>query len=1511
MELRTQSHGSLSTRSGSGRRRTATRLLTVAQCLLLASATWAVGPSGRDQHDQRDYDARILHNAALKAAPSIDQELAVEALRAEVPGLAATFDEVLGVTRTLYNPTGYLTGPAFDKAAPADQALGFVKAHLPALGLSAADLAEIEVTDSVYSKVSGAHRIYLRQLYGGIPIFNAQLQININRAGRIISVNNAFVPNLGVALKSGGPRIGAAEAVAAAARHLNVELAVLPKAASSEGGVRQLTRIEVKSLSTRPITARLMWLPIRGGDVRLTWNFEVRTLDGQHWYDMNVDAESARVWTRFDLVDAHSYRVYPEPVESPLHTTPLPPADARVLVVNPEDATASPNDWFSGDGIMDGNNVHACADVDANNVCDSPQPTCSGGVCDFPIDLTAAPGASQGAAISNLFYWNNIIHDITYHYGFDEISGNFQEDNFGRGGAGSDSVNADAQDTSFPSPCNANFGTPADGANPRMQMFLCDNTVPDRDGDYDNGVIVHEYAHGISNRLVGGPANVLCLENTQQAGEGWSDLYALMYTAETGDAGTDVRGIGAYLFGTSLTTGIRDLPYSTDDAVNPWTYESINGAGVPHGVGSRWAQLAWRVHWALTDKWGFEEDLINFDINDPNEAGNKRAVFYVTEGLKNTACSPTFVDARDGIIQAAADNFGGDDVCDIWQAFADYGLGEDAVSGGSNSLNPTNGFAIPAACQCSPQPIADAGPDQTICLGDSTNVGTPAQPDNTYRWSPGGQTTAQITVSPSVDTTYTVTATTAACGSANDSATVFVDDGTTPAGLADDFEGDNSDWTTSGLWHAVTNSGCAAPENGFNSPVTAFYFGQDASCDYATGGTASGSLTSPIITGITATSTLSFDYFRVVESFAGDFDQTDVDIVTASGATNVFALNSGNASTAAWVNSGSISLAAFAGQQIQVRFTFNSGDNVANNFVGWFVDDVTVTGESQCSPTGCTSDAECDNDLFCDGTETCNLGTGLCEPGTAPDCGDGVSCTDDACNESTDACDNTPNDANCDNGLFCDGSETCDAVNDCQAGTPVACGDGVSCTVDACNEGTDSCDNLPTDSLCDDGAFCNGAEACDAVNDCQAGAPPVTDDGVGCTDDSCDEVNDVIVNTPNDANCDNGLFCDGSETCDAVNDCQAGSDPCVGQSCDEANDVCVACVVDADCSDGAFCNGAEVCNAGVCEAGVPPVVDDGVGCTVDSCDETNDVIVNAPNDGLCDDGAFCNGAETCDAVNDCQAGSDPCAPGETCNEATDICEVPGGNPTLWMSFRSNTAVPGVGTVADEDIVALDEVTGLWSLVFDGSDVGLGSLEISGLAVLGSGDLLLSFTQPGTVGGIAVDDSDIVQFTPTTLGANTAGSFSLFFDGSDVALTSNGEDVDSITFDGNGDLVISTTGGFSGTGASGADEDLFVFTGTFGTNTSGSFTLLFDGSDVGLGGNGAEDVDAAGLTAAGNLLFSTNGSFSVPGLTGADEDVVEFSGTFGNATSGTSTMRQDLSTRGIAAGEDIGSLELIE
>ena len=177
----------------------------------------------------------------------------------------------------------------------------------------------------------------------------------------------------------------------------------------------------------------------------------------------------------------------------------------------------------------------------------------------------------------------------------------------------------------------------------------------------------------------------------------------MVYTAKAGDRGTDPRGIGTYAFGQPVSgDGIRAQPYSTDPAVNTWTYASINGMRIPHGVGAVWAQAAWEVYWALVDNWGFDPNLYNALGN----AGNQRMMLYVNEGLKNTACNPTFTQVRDGIIDAAKVLHGGEDVCRLWTAFAAFGLGTDAVSGGPASTSPTNGFSVPAACQVSTGPVA-------------------------------------------------------------------------------------------------------------------------------------------------------------------------------------------------------------------------------------------------------------------------------------------------------------------------------------------------------------------------------------------------------------------------------------------------------------------------------------------------------------------------------------------------------------------------------------------------------------------------------------------------------------------------------------------------------------------------------------------------------------------------------------------------------------------------------------
>ncbi|MGB0715001.1 MAG: S8 family serine peptidase, partial [Phycisphaerae bacterium] len=366
--------------------------------------------------------------------------------------------------------------------------------------------------------------------------------------------------------------------------------------------------------------------------------------------------------------------------------------------------------------------------------------------------------------------------------------------------------------------------------------------------------------------------------------------------------------------------------------------------------------------------------------------------------------------------------------------------------------------------------------------------------------------------------------------------------------------------------------------------------------------------------------------------------------------TNLWSLsgNQGNS----WIQA-SIDLSSYAGSVVTVRYVGIRGSSWAGDIS---IDDIAV----DVSAPQCSVNADCDDGVYCNGAETCNAGT--CQSGSAVNCNDGISCTTDSCNESTDSCDNVPNQAACDDGAYCNGVETCSATLGCQSGTPVNCDDGVACTNDSCNESTDSCNNSPDNGNCDDGLFCNGSETCNATLGCQSGSAVNCNDGIGCTDDSCNESTDSCDNVVNNANCDDGVFCNGSETCSAVADCQSGSDPCPGQICQEGSQSCVGCVVDADCDDGVYCNGAETCNAGTCQAGSAVNCNDGVGCTDDSCNESTDSCDNVANNANCDDGSYCNGVETCSATLDCQSGSAVnCDDGigctdDSCNESTDSCD---------------------------------------------------------------------------------------------------------------------------------------------------------------------------------------------------------------------------------------------------------------
>ena len=222
---------------------------------------------------------------------------------------------------------------------------------------------------------------------------------------------------------------------------------------------------------------------------------------------------------------------------------------------------------------------------------------------------------------------------------------------------------------------------------------------------------------------------------------------------------------------------------------------------------------------------------------------------------------------------------------------------------------------------------------------------------------------------------------------------------------------------------------------------------------------------------------------------------------------------------------------------------------------------------------------------------------------------------------------------------------------------------------------------------------------------------------------------------------------------------------------------------------------------------------------------------------------------------------------------------------MYFALESGVTIGGV-SVANEDILVFDGAS--YGLFFDGSDVGLSSATIDAFAVIGPNQILLSLTEPRSIAGVSgtVDDSDVVRFTATSLGSTTAGSFAMYFDASDVGLSSSDEDLDAVELLPDGRLVVSTLASFSVSGVSGAGHDLIVFTPTsIGSTTAGTWAMYFDGSDVGLSSS-SETLDAVAIDALGRIHLSTSGSFSVTGVSGADEDVFTFTPTrLGSTTTG--------------------------
>ena len=737
------------------------------------------------------------------------------------------------------------------------------------LGLTSNDLAEYSISGAYTTDHLHVTHVYLEQKFKDIRVFNGILNLNLI-GDQLVSFGNRWISEIGTKAPSEIPTITASTAIVQSATELGHIILNPVEIRSEQNKPGQDVKIifEPGTLSRNDIETELVWLKGDHKKVFLCWTVTIAETDNENIWQIFIDAHSGAFVQKDNLVlhcdfgtpenvvkekynsmglvlpvespmppvPDSSYNVFAMPVESPNHgmrsiqTRPWLAAG----VGNPATTKGWHNNGTTNYTITRGNNVHAYEDIDHNNM-GGYSPDTFNLRFDYPYAPSFDPTNNLKACITNLFYWNNIIHDVMYQYGFDEVSGNFQNNNLGRGGLGNDYVKAEAQDGTGMN--NANFNTPVDGGSGRMQMYvwspvsdespltinspesiagqmvaiesafstnnklvdiglttgdlllvndavggthlacgaianaaslpgkiavidrgtcnftnkvkavqnlgaiaaivinnvagapfamtgndttivipavmisLADGTILKAtmtettvnasldsieaftpDGDFDSGIITHEYGHGISIRLTGGPAINSCLSNQEQMGEGWSDFFGLMLTTDWPTATpTDIRGIGTYVLGQPTDgPGIRTYPYTIDQNVNPFTYADVALSNSVHYIGSIWCTILWDMTWSIIEMEGVDADMYH------GTGGNNIALQLVIDGLKLQPCNPGFVDGRDAILLADKLNYGGAHYCAIWNAFAGRGLGVNASQGSSLIYNDgVENFDVP------------------------------------------------------------------------------------------------------------------------------------------------------------------------------------------------------------------------------------------------------------------------------------------------------------------------------------------------------------------------------------------------------------------------------------------------------------------------------------------------------------------------------------------------------------------------------------------------------------------------------------------------------------------------------------------------------------------------------------------------------------------------------------------------------------------------------------------------
>ena len=543
------------------------------------------------------------------------------------------------------------------------------------------------------------HLIYMQQ-FNGVDVYNAEWVVNIDSNGSVLnSGGNLYsAPAPDVVLPSSNSSLAA---VRAAVREINPKTGrnFAPMITGSTARTNGITL--VGDGVPDGIEGQLVWYGDRG-QLKPAWLFYLTSEDGIQRYATVVDDATQGMMALQPLTFFQSppkglvfERESPQPNPTPgIRLSSPPPLVDRTPQSFAGDSKASPFGWVIGNQTA-GNN--AIVGENPLGILFLPTPTITtapDGVFSFPLQL--GPGAPSpltftDAANTNLFYWMNRAHDLHYQYGFDEAAGNFQATNFSRTGTDRDPIRAythfGAASPGTAQILNAFFTTRAvdDGSDSMVAMFLSQSNNNDffTDGSFDSIVMVHEYTHGVSTRLVRQGYSTF---QGQSMGEAWSDFYALEYTLPSGAPPDGVYPAGEY-FDQSWGAGdLRSRPYSTNMDINPLTFANLGHViffPEVHADGEIWAEALWEVRATLIAQFGETE-------------GRRRLRTLVMDGMKLSVPAPSMVDMRDAILLADRVDYNGASQTQLWAAFAKRGLGALAYSNGGQTVHVASSFEVPS-----------------------------------------------------------------------------------------------------------------------------------------------------------------------------------------------------------------------------------------------------------------------------------------------------------------------------------------------------------------------------------------------------------------------------------------------------------------------------------------------------------------------------------------------------------------------------------------------------------------------------------------------------------------------------------------------------------------------------------------------------------------------------------------------------------------------------------------------